>query len=307
MRHLYPFAKSFLGLACLVLLFSTGAAVAQTSTFTYQGRLTENGTPPANALFDLQFKLYDTATVGTGALQGSPNTVTNPSAQVTNGVFTVQLDFGADAFSGGDRFLEINVRHPGDSSYTTLAPRQQLTSSPYSLRALSATAADSLSPACNGCVLDAHIQSVDGSKVTGVVQINHGGTGSSTKNFVDLSTNQTNIGGDKQFTGAVSVTGGSGVFNGNGAGLSNLNSSNLADASITSSKFTYGATGKYDLQLLAMRRWDLLPTPKTIAVGNLPQALAFDGTFIYVANQGSDNVMRIRASTGVVEGSPIVV
>ena len=306
MPHLYAFAKSFLALACLVLLFSTGAAVAQTSTFTYQGRLTDNGTPPANAIFDLQFSLYDTATVGTGALQGSPNTVTNPSAQVTNGVFTVQLDFGADAFSGGDRFLEINVRHPGDSSYTTLAPRQQLTSSPYSLRTLSATTADSLSPGCNRCVLDAHIQSVDGSRVTGAVQIRSGGTGSSTKNFVDLSTNQTNIGGDKQFTGAVSVTG-NGVFSGNGAGLSNLNGGNLADASITSSKFTYGATGKYDLQLLAMRRWDLLPTPKTIAVGNLPQALAFDGTFIYVANYGSNNVTLIRASTGVVEGSPIAV
>src|SRR5439155_17625252 len=30
MQHLYPFAKSFLGLACLVLFLSTGAAVAQT-------------------------------------------------------------------------------------------------------------------------------------------------------------------------------------------------------------------------------------------------------------------------------------
>src|SRR5438876_443077 len=140
MQYLYLFAKPFLVLACLVLVFSTGAALAQTSTFTYQGRLTDNGTPPANAIFDLQFKLYDTATVGTGALQGSPNTVTNPSVQVTDGVFTVQLDFGADAFAGGDRFLEINVRHPGDPSYTTLAPRQQLTSSPYAVRAATATA-----------------------------------------------------------------------------------------------------------------------------------------------------------------------
>jgi hypothetical protein len=139
MQHLYAFAKSSLGLACLVLFFCTGVAVAQTSTFTYQGRLTDNGTP-GNAIFDLQFSLYDTATVGTGALQGSPNTVTNPSVQVTDGVFTVQLDFGAVAFSGGDRFLEINVRRPGDPSYTTLAPRQQLTSSPYAVRAAIATA-----------------------------------------------------------------------------------------------------------------------------------------------------------------------
>jgi hypothetical protein len=41
--------------------------------------------------------------------------------------------------------------------------------------------------------------------VTGIVQIENGGTGSSTKNFVDLSTNQTNIGGNKTFTGLVTV------------------------------------------------------------------------------------------------------
>src|SRR5205814_8799347 len=143
---------------------------------------------------------------------------------------------------------------------------------------------------------------VDGSRGTGAVQIRSSGTGSSTKNFVDLSTNQTNIGGDKQFTGAVSVTG-NGVFSGNGAGLSNLNGGNLADASITQSKLAYGATGKYDLQLLGMLRWDLLPTPKTFAVGIDPVALAFDGTFIYVANNTSNNVTRIRASTGAVDGT----
>jgi len=40
-----------------------------------------------------------------------------------------------------------------------------------------------------------------------------------------------------------------------------------------------------------------------IAVGSRPQALAFDGTFIYVANFSSHTVSRIRASTGAVEGS----
>src|SRR5438067_258917 len=99
MQHLYRFAKTFLGLACLVLFLSTGAALAQTTTFSYQGRLTEKG-KPVNAILDLQFSLYDTANVGTGTLQGSPKTVTNGSVQVTDGVFTVPLDFGAGAFSG---------------------------------------------------------------------------------------------------------------------------------------------------------------------------------------------------------------
>lgn len=162
------FAFRFLSIACFALFLSTVPAYCQTNIFTYQGRLTDTGTP-ATGTYDLQFKLYDTATVGTGTLQGSPNTVTNAAVLVTNGVFTVLLNFGGSAFPGADRFLEINVRHPGDPSYTTLAPRYQLTSTPYSLRTLSATAADSLSAACVGCVVDADINTVSGSKVTGAV------------------------------------------------------------------------------------------------------------------------------------------
>ena len=38
-------------------------APAQTTAFTYQGQLTEAGTP-ANGSYDLQFKLFDSGTVG---------------------------------------------------------------------------------------------------------------------------------------------------------------------------------------------------------------------------------------------------
>jgi hypothetical protein len=137
---LRTFARQFLSVACFVLFLSTGAAFAQTTTFTYQGRLTDLGTPPTGT-YDMQFKLYDTATVGTGTLQGSPNTVTNATVSVANGVFTVQLDFGASGFPGADRFLEINVRHPGNPTYTTLSPRQQLTSTPYAIRSSTAATA----------------------------------------------------------------------------------------------------------------------------------------------------------------------
>jgi ligand-binding sensor protein/phage pi2 protein 07 len=133
-----PSARRFLNVACFVLFLSAGAAFAQSTTFTYQGRLTDGGTPPTGT-YDMQFKLYDTATVGTGTLQGSPNTVTNATVNVASGVFTVQLDFGASAFPGANRFLEISVRHPGDPSYTTLSPRPQLTSTPYAIQALTAT------------------------------------------------------------------------------------------------------------------------------------------------------------------------
>ena len=46
------------------------AAHAQTSTFTYQGHVTENGTPPTGTL-DLEFRLFSAAAGGLqiGSLQ----------------------------------------------------------------------------------------------------------------------------------------------------------------------------------------------------------------------------------------------
>src|SRR5260370_32462086 len=98
-----------LGTACLMLCLSA-TALGQTSTITYQGRLTDAGSPPTGT-YDIQFKLYDALTAG--SLQGSPNTVTNATVNVTSGIFTVQLDFGPCALPGATRFLEISVRHPG--------------------------------------------------------------------------------------------------------------------------------------------------------------------------------------------------
>ena len=54
----------------LTFLFSVGAVQAQTTAFTYQGKLTDAGNP-ANGNYDLQFKLFDTVTVGTGTQPGA--------------------------------------------------------------------------------------------------------------------------------------------------------------------------------------------------------------------------------------------
>lgn len=61
-KPLHAFAKRFLSVSCFVLFLGTGAAFAQTSTITYQGRLTDGGTA-ANGTYDLQFKLYDALTI----------------------------------------------------------------------------------------------------------------------------------------------------------------------------------------------------------------------------------------------------
>lgn len=140
----------------LLVALIASLALAQTTQFTYQGLLNDGGLP-ANGQYDLQIKLFDT--LAGGVQQGA--TVTLDNVQVTNGLFNVTLDFGAAAFPGANRFLEIGVR-PGTSTgaYTALTPRQQLTSTPYSIRSLSAAQADGLSLACVNCVTSSQIASL---------------------------------------------------------------------------------------------------------------------------------------------------
>jgi hypothetical protein len=113
---------------CLVLVVATLTAQALSTAFTYQGRLMEAGAAPTGA-YDLQFTLYDALTGG--APVGTPVTVAGVA--VSKGLFTVALDFGATAFPGVDRWLQIAVRPAVGGAYTTLAPRQSLTPTPYAL------------------------------------------------------------------------------------------------------------------------------------------------------------------------------
>ena len=118
-------------IAALVFTFGLAfAARAQTTTFTYQGSLAQNGAA-ATGLQDFEFRLFNA--VSGGAPIGSVQTLGDVG--VTNGLFTVTLDFGAN-FPGADRFLEISVR-PGANTgnYTALTPRQGITAAPYALTA----------------------------------------------------------------------------------------------------------------------------------------------------------------------------
>src|SRR5690242_11152575 len=123
----------------IAILLWTSVVSAQTSAFTYQGRLTDGGTA-ANGNYDLQFALFDSLSGGTQV--GSTQTLN--TVAVSNGVFTVSLDFGANAFPGANRFLEIRARAVGAASFTLLTPRQPITSTPYAVRSLNATTADSV-------------------------------------------------------------------------------------------------------------------------------------------------------------------
>ncbi len=98
------------------------------TAFTYQGQLKSGGNP-VNGNCDFQFSLWDAASGG--AQVGATQTKT--SVAVSNGLFTVQLDFGS-VFTGDARWLAVAVRCPaGSGTYTTLSPRQALTAAPYAL------------------------------------------------------------------------------------------------------------------------------------------------------------------------------
>jgi len=112
------------------ILFAFGwSAIAQGTAFTYQGRLND-GVNPANGSYDLSFAVYDSLTNGTQ--QGNP--VTNSATAVSNGLFTVVLDFG-NQYPGANRWLEIAVRTNGSTGFFVLNPRQALTPAPYAITA----------------------------------------------------------------------------------------------------------------------------------------------------------------------------
>ncbi len=93
------------------------------TTFTYQGSLKNSG-QPANGTFALGFLLYDSAD-GEAVISGP---IVFASQVVTNGLFTVALDFGTAPYTtNSELWLEITVNG------TVMSPRQALTPTPHSL------------------------------------------------------------------------------------------------------------------------------------------------------------------------------
>ena len=186
-----PLLVSFALFICM-----TVSAAPLGTFFSYQGRLA-NGNGAANGIYDLQFALFDSGTNGTriGPI------LTNAATSVSNGLFTVSLDFGASAFGGATRWLEISVKTNNAPAFVILTPRQSISAVPYALNALTAG-------------------SVAASQINGVIP------------DTLLSTNVPLLGQNQIFTGTNffqgpliltnSANAFAGVFSGNGMGLTNI-------------------------------------------------------------------------------------
>jgi len=121
--------RSFLSVATVLIGLFTAVdlSLGQGTAFTYQGSLSDtNG--PATGSYDLKFQLFSASTGGSQV--GS--TITDAATSVSNGLFTVVLDFGT-VFSGADTWLQVGVKTNGGASYETLSPRQELTPAPYAI------------------------------------------------------------------------------------------------------------------------------------------------------------------------------
>jgi hypothetical protein len=146
---------SWLALVALAILnLQPSIAFAQGTAFTYNGRLND-GTNPATGSYDLRFTLYTAATGGT--LSGA---LTNTATGITNGLFTVTLDFGG-VFNGANYWLELAARTNGGGAFSPLSPRQPVMPAPYAIYSANAGTAATASSA----------SSVAAANITGIVPL----------------------------------------------------------------------------------------------------------------------------------------
>ncbi|GEM_PF-269571 len=257
----------FNGVLLLGLFAGADSAFAQGTQFTYQGRLNNNGSP-ANGSYDLVFGVFGSSN-GVGQVG---NTVTNLNTGVSNGLFTVTLDFGPGIFTGANLWLGIGVRTNGGANYAALSPLQALTPTPYAIFAGAASnLVGTVSAAqVSGPLPAAQLTGTDSNPVT----FNNGGNtfdGTFYGNFFGASF----IGGN--FTGA---------FIGNGSGLAGVNAANSATLNGLSSSNFWQTTGNsntapgvnflgttdtsaLELRVGARRALRIEPDPAGIAAPNL--------------------------------------
>lgn len=197
-------------LAGWALMAPGASANPVTTAFTYQGELSMLDAPVTGA-YDLRFRLYDAAG---GNVQVGAELCAN-DVVVTNGKFTVSLDFGAQ-FAGQQRFLEIDVRADtgldctNTTGFQVLTPRQELTATPNALNAATASNAITL----NGQPPTFYTSAPN---LTGTLP-------------------SASLAGT--YSGALTLSNASNVFTGSGAGLTLLNATNISSGTVADARLS---------------------------------------------------------------------
>jgi hypothetical protein len=120
------------------------SAHAQSTVFTYQGKLTDQGIPLTDP-HDFQFRLFTGSSIPVDTV--GPTLCASNVALSTDGTFTVELDYGGYFTNDGAYFLEISTRSStgapcsDPAGFATLTPMTQIQSAPRAVFALTAGAA----------------------------------------------------------------------------------------------------------------------------------------------------------------------
>lgn len=217
--------------------------IGQTTSFTYQGDLRFSG-QPANGNFDFEFALFDAADAGNQL--GTTQAVGNLA--VTNGRFTVTLDFGSQ-FPGANRFLEIRVRQAGQPGITILSPRQQLSSTPYAVKSLAAETAQTAATATNATNADNATNAVNATNALNATNATNATTAATATNALSLggvAANQYVLTGDARLSDARQPTAGSPnyIWNSNTPQTgSNFNISGTGTANVLNANVQFNING----------------------------------------------------------------
>ncbi|MGD0813888.1 MAG: type VI secretion system tip protein TssI/VgrG [Verrucomicrobiota bacterium] len=172
------------------------SAFAQGTAFTYQGQLGSGGVP-ANGNYDFTFALFSGSTTNTSQIGA---TLIQTNVGVTNGLFIVTLDFGAN-FPGASRWLGIGARSNGAVNFTALNPLQEVTPTPYAIYTANAGNAATATTASTA-------ESVEAADISGTIQ-----PAQLPSNVVTNTEMNTTLGG---------------AFGGDGSNLTNLDAAQLS-------------------------------------------------------------------------------
>ncbi len=133
MKQQIRWINALLIVVLLMAWSGSNAVMAQTpvgAAFTYQGRLMT-----VSGLCDMSFMLYDEESGGTQI--GATQTITD--IVMSDGYFSAAPDFGAPAWNGDTRWLEVDATCPPGGSSMEF-PRQVVRAVPYAMYALNSGA-----------------------------------------------------------------------------------------------------------------------------------------------------------------------
>ncbi len=275
--------------ACAALgSLTTIPAFAQGTAFTYQGVLSQSGAA-VNGSNDLTFTLFNAPSGG--ATVGTSNVVND--LVMSNGLFAVTLDFGAGAFDGAPRWLQIAAR-PGASTggYTNLAPRTSITATPYAIYAGGVSAAGLV-----GTLPASALAGVNGGGLIGLNATNLVGTVSTARlsTNVALRAGGNSFGGNQSFSGGELSLAGTSTFEfGAGVAGKEPNAGRIGYETFTPGALDIVGAGTNSGGRI-VQLWDQVHvgsynfdvTPKLIRFG--------DGDFVSIGESNEDDRMELTA------------